>query len=94
MACRVHQTFTIEGIDADLRADLGRLKRRSRCFSRSAVQRAETVWLFVWHDNRRQRLIIPNPAYRGTLPLLFSPLPTRSVLDANRIGMVSSCNST
>jgi hypothetical protein len=65
------ETYTIEGINADLRTYLGRLKRRSRCFSRSATKLAEAVRLFVWHYNRRQRLININPAYRGTLPLLF-----------------------
>jgi hypothetical protein len=29
------------------------------------------VRLFVWHYNRRQRLINANPAYRGALPPLF-----------------------
>ncbi len=65
------QTYTIEGINADLRTYLGRLKRRSRCFSRSAAESAEAVRLFVWYHNRRQRLINANPAYRGVLPLLF-----------------------
>jgi hypothetical protein len=65
------ETYTIEGINADLRTYLGRLKRRSRCFSRSAAKLVEAVRLFVWHYNRRQRVINANPAYRGTLPLLF-----------------------
>jgi IS1 family transposase len=65
------ETHTIEGVNADIRTYLGRLKRRSRCFSRSAAQLAEAVRLFVWHYNRRQRLINANPAYRGALPPLF-----------------------
>lgn len=65
------ETYTIEGINADLRTYLGRLKRRSRCFSRSAAKLAEAVRLFVWHYNRRRRVINANPAYRDTLPLLF-----------------------
>jgi hypothetical protein len=65
------ERYTIEGINADLRTDLGRLKRRSRCFSRSAAKREEAVRRFVWHDNRRRRLITTNPAYRDALPLLF-----------------------
>jgi hypothetical protein len=72
------ETYTIEGINADLRTYLGRRKRRSRCFSRSAAKQAEAVRLFVWHYNRRQRVINAIPAYRGTLPLPFSPLPDRA----------------
>jgi len=70
------ETYTIEGINAgcplgSMRTYLGRLKRRSRCFSRSAAKLAEAVRLFVWHYNRRRRLINANPAYRNSLPLLF-----------------------
>ncbi len=65
------ETDTIEGINADLRTYLGRLKRRSRCFSRSAAKLEEAVRLFVWHYNRRRRLINAHPAYRDALPLLF-----------------------
>ena len=65
------ETYTIEGINADLRTYLGRLKRRSRCFSRSEGKLAEAVRLFVWHYNRRRQLINANPAYRDVLPLLF-----------------------
>jgi hypothetical protein len=70
------ETYTIEGINAgrppgSMRTYLGRLKRRSRCFSRSMAKLAEAVRLFVWHDNRRQRVINANPAYRSALPLLF-----------------------
>lgn len=65
------ETYTIEGINADLRTYLGRLKRRSRCFSRGEARLAEAVRLFVWHYNRRRRAINANPAYRDALPLLF-----------------------
>lgn len=65
------ETYTIEGINADLRTCLGRLKRRSRCFRRSIEKLTEAVRLFVWHDNRRQRVINGNSQCRGTLPLLF-----------------------
>ncbi len=65
------EMYTIEGINADLRTYLGRLKRRSRCFSRSIEKLTEAVRLFVWHYNRRQRVINMNPQYRSTLPLLF-----------------------
>ena len=70
------ETSTFEGINAgsplgSMRTCLGRLKGRSRCSSRSAAKLAGAVRLFVWHDNRRQRLINAIPAYRSTLPLLF-----------------------
>ena len=65
------ETYTIEGINADLRTYLGRLKRRSRCFSRSLEKLHEAVRLFVWHDNRRRRAINADRRYRDSLPLLF-----------------------
>lgn len=65
------ETYTIEGINADLRCYLARLKRRSRCFTRSVEKLAEAVRLFVWHYNRRRRLINDQPHLRHALPLLF-----------------------
>ena len=65
------ETDTIEGVNANLRTDRGRLKRRGRCFSRSAEKLTEAVRLFVWHDNRRRRLINAQPQVRHSLPLLF-----------------------
>ena len=65
------ETYTIEGINADLRTYLGRLARQSRCFSRSIRALEEAMRLFVYHYNRRQRLINAKPAYRTRLPLLF-----------------------
>ncbi len=65
------ETDTIEGINADLRTYLGRLKWRSRCFSWSLEKLREAVRLFVWHYNRRHRLINADPQYRDSLPLLF-----------------------
>jgi hypothetical protein len=74
------ETYIIEGINAgrplgSVRTYLGRLKRRSRCFSRRAAKLAEAVRLFVWHYNRRQRAINANPRLRHTLPLRLWPLP-------------------
>ncbi len=65
------ETYTIEGVNADLRTYLGRLKRRSRCFSRSLAKLREAVRLFVWHYNRRRGVIIADARYRDSLPLLF-----------------------
>ena len=70
------ETYTIEGINAgcplgSMRTYLGRLKRRSRCFSRSLEKVHEAVRLFVWHYNRRRRVINADRRYRDSLPLLF-----------------------
>jgi IS1 family transposase len=66
------RTHTIESINAQLRTYLGRLKRRSRCFSRSLKALRQAIRLLVWHYNRRQRLINSNPKrWRNRLPLLF-----------------------
>src|SRR5262249_19857513 len=42
-------THTIESINANLRTYLGRLKRKSRCFSRCIGALQQAVRLFVWH---------------------------------------------
>jgi IS1 family transposase len=63
------ETFTIESLNADLRTYLGRLKRRSRCFSRCWQALTRAVRLFVWHYNRRRRIILQHPHYRNGLPL-------------------------
>ena len=63
------ETYTIESLNADLRTYLGRLKRRSRCFSRCWEALARAVRLFVWHYNRRKRIILQHPHYRNGLPL-------------------------
>jgi IS1 family transposase len=66
------QTHTIESFNAQLRTYLGRLKRKSRCFSRSLEALNRSLRLMVWHYNRRQTLIASNPArYASNLPLLF-----------------------
>ena len=46
------RTHTIESINAQLRTYLARLKRKSRCFSRSLTALWQSVRLFVWHYNR------------------------------------------
>ena len=63
-------TYTIESLNADLRTYLGRLKRRSRCFSRCWQALTRAIRLFVWHYNRRRRIILQHPQYRNGLPLL------------------------
>lgn len=65
------ETYTIEGMNADLRTYLGRLKRRSRCFSRCIHALRRAIRLFVWYYNKRQRVYIANPRLKGNLCLLF-----------------------
>lgn len=65
------ETHNIESVNADLRTYLGRLKRRSRCFSRCINALRRAIRLFVWHYNRRQRAIANNPKLKGNLSLCF-----------------------
>jgi insertion element IS1 protein InsB len=65
------ETYTIEGVNADLRTYLGRLKRRSRCFSRCIQALMRAVRLFVWYYNRRQRTYLANPILKGNLCLYY-----------------------
>lgn len=48
------QTYSVEGVNADLRHYLARLGRRSRCFSRSLAALARAVALFAYCYNARQ----------------------------------------
>ncbi len=65
------ETHNIESVNADLRTYLGRLKRRSRCFSRCINALSRAIRLFVWHYNRRQRAVANNPRLKGNLSLCF-----------------------
>lgn len=48
------QTYTVEGVNADLRHYLARLNRKSRCFSRCIKSLRRAMWLFVFCYNRKQ----------------------------------------
>ena len=48
------QTYTVEGTNADLRTYLGRLKRRSRCFTRALSALRTAMKLFVYYYNHAQ----------------------------------------
>jgi len=65
------ETYTIEGINADLRTYLKRLARRCRCFSRCLEALKRALRLFVWHYNRRQHLINKNYNFKSKLCLVF-----------------------
>jgi len=64
-------THTVESLNANLRTYLGRLKRKSRCFSRCMNALRRAIHMFVWHYNRRQRLLLSHPHMRGGLALAF-----------------------
>ncbi len=64
-------THTVECMNANRSPYLGRLKRKSRCFSRQPCKLWQAVRLFVWHHNRRQRAILANPKLKNALTLVF-----------------------
>jgi len=61
------QTYRVEGMNAELRHDLARLARRSRCFSRCIEALARAVKLFVVAWNRRQLYKHKHPDYPAHL---------------------------
>jgi insertion element IS1 protein InsB len=67
------QTYSVEGVNADLRHYVARLRRRSRCFSRSLSALTAAVKLFVFAHNRRQMYHWRFPAYPSQL-MHFIPL--------------------
>ncbi len=71
LSIQKEETPTIESLNATFRTYLARLARLSRCFSRSVAAFRQTLRLFVYHYNRRQRYINDHPSYHGRLPLLF-----------------------
>ncbi len=67
------QTYSVEGVNAELRHYLARLHRRSRCFSRSLKALTAAVKLFVFAHNRRQLHHWRFPAYPTHLMDFVSP---------------------
>ena len=61
------ETWRVEGVNAELRHYLSRLRRRSRCFSRcvQALRRALKLFVHAW--NRRQLYRQQHPAYPAHL---------------------------
>lgn len=57
------QTYAVEGGNAELRHYLGRLVRRSRCFTRSLRALRDAVKVFVYAWNRRQLFRRAHPKY-------------------------------
>ena len=56
-------TFSVEGVNADLRHYLARLVRKSRCFSRCPLSLERTIKLFVFCYNSRQLYKHKYPKY-------------------------------
>lgn len=67
------QTYSVEGVNADLRHYLARLARKSRCFSRCLSALSLTLRLFVFCHNHRQLYKRAHPAYPANL-IDFLPL--------------------
>ena len=65
-------TYTVEGINADLRHYLARLARRTRCFSRSLEALRTAIRLFAYYFNQRCLERLAHPAYAQTMPLVSS----------------------
>jgi IS1 family transposase len=49
-----NETYSVEGVNADLRHYLKRLARRSRCFSRSKQSLSQHIRIFAYCYNHRQ----------------------------------------
>ena len=67
------QTFSVEGVNADLRHYLARLCRRSRCFSRCPHALRCTLRLFVYCYNSRQLHKQRHPRYPTHLTDFLTP---------------------
>ncbi len=48
------ETYRVEGVNAELRHDLARLRRKTRCFSKCVKALIPTIKLFVFAWNARQ----------------------------------------
>jgi IS1 family transposase len=68
------QTYSVEGVNADLRHYLARLGRRSRCFSRCPHALRCTLQLFVYCHNHRQLYKQRYPKYPSHPIDFISPL--------------------
>jgi insertion element IS1 protein InsB len=65
-------TYTVEGVNADLRHYLARLARRTRCFSRSLQALRTAIKLFAYYFNRRCLERVAHPEYAPTMALFPS----------------------
>ena len=65
------ETYSVEGVNADLRHYLARLARRSRCFSRCISALTRAVDLFVRCYNARQLRKRKYPQYPAPLTAMI-----------------------
>ncbi len=65
------QTYSVEGVNADLRHYLARLGRRSRCFNRCTHALRRAVDLFVRCYNARQLRKRKHPRYPAPLAAMI-----------------------
>ncbi len=65
--------YSVEGVNSDIRHYLGRLGRRSRCFSRSVEALRDGFSLFVYAYNRRQLHKRAHPRYPAHLKDFIPP---------------------
>ena len=65
------QTYSVEGMNAELRHYLARLARRSRCFSRCVNALTRAVDLFVRFHNARQVRKRKYPRYPAPLATMI-----------------------
>jgi insertion element IS1 protein InsB len=63
-------TYSVEGVNADLRHYLARLARRSRCFSRSLEALRTALKLFAYYFNQRCLARQAHPAYAQSIPMV------------------------
>jgi len=70
-------THTVEGRNSELRHYLARLRRKTKCYSKSVKALAQAIKLFVYGWNRRQLRYLAEPKLKGKLCLLFLPIPLR-----------------
>jgi IS1 family transposase len=68
------ETYSVEAVNADLRHDLKRLARKSRCFSRRMQSLARNIRLFVYCYNQRQLAKRTFPKYSFHLIDFLAPL--------------------
>jgi insertion element IS1 protein InsB len=59
------QTYRVEGVNAEIRHYLARLRRRSRCFSRSieALRQAIQLFVFAWNSRQLHKKRYPKYTY-------------------------------
>jgi IS1 family transposase len=69
-----NETYSVEGVNADLRHYLKRLARRSRCFSRSQQSLSNHIRIFAYCHNQRQLRKRQYPKYSYNLIDFLCPV--------------------